>query len=234
MSLTISEKQFKNAAKRLRENHLNDSTHAQSLQNLSQILFNKPFEEVKATLFNNENNSPSDNKVFILSYGSEKILVENDSYITGLSIGTELAITEKQLFSMAESLAFTNNTTLREITLPEILNEEYEIHEIINLAKYMGYFSEFGSIFDKFESCNTPLLMNNSTFGLDGDWIEQLESLPLDEDPKEHVIWAAEIGEPLTKFEIYISFQELCEATTQDGKTWILENENERFPITFA
>ena len=224
--MKISEEHFKKSAKRLKSKLLTVGTelsYNQCLQMLSQSLYSKPYEEIKATLFEN---TESDNFVVVLKYGSEKILTLNGEYVSQLNIGTEIEETENALFSTAESLAIQHGTSVKTVDIPEILGDEWDTHEVIDLAEKMGYFQHKTTIFDLLEDHDNHILINGSKnyYRMDGDFVDEMINC-YDDDPLGTIVWHPELfnseGE---KLEFYISFEELCNATTKDGKQWIINS----------
>lgn len=237
-SIEISEQLFKNAAKRLKNNlpqNVENFSYNQCLQLLSQSFFCKSFEEIKSTLFE-ENNVFY--PVIIFHYGSESILTKNGHYVYQRCIGTDNEITEEQLYSMALSAASEHNSEVKDVYLPEILGDKLETDEVIELARMMGYFTYENTIFDLLETFNIKIIINGELchYRLDGDYVNDMinEGYETLDDLYDHIVWHPEFTDiDGHKHELYITFKELCNASTTDQKEWIVESEGIEYIIEF-
>tara|TARA_B100000700_G_scaffold69353_2_gene76898 strand:- start:14265 stop:14999 length:735 start_codon:yes stop_codon:yes gene_type:complete len=242
MSITVSEKQFKNSAKRLKsllEEKNNSFSYNQCLQLLSQSLTSKPFEEVKSTLFNEENNQDI-GSVVIFSYGSESILTSNGEYIKQLCVGSDDEITYNELYEIAELLANEKRTHIREFELPEILDNEWQIDDVIHLADILGYFKYKTPLIEIIEEANNILIeVNGLKFlapnNLNGDWYDTIE----DTENFKDVVWFLEYQDQDFNFsEFYLTLQNIGNAkkisnTNIDDSQWQLSDDfNNVFTIT--
>lgn len=152
-NISINEKQFKTASRRLSQfvKDRNDEgrpvSHAWMLEALSQALWQKPYGEVKATLLQDNPASHTEvpsslnkaGRVHILKYGNEEILLLDGEYVAGNYPGTDLETPEFVIREQAETLARSHGTFVKTVVLPEVLPEEYETDDIIKLADRLGY-----------------------------------------------------------------------------------------------
>ena len=239
--IQLSEKQFKNSAKRLKDiiNNNSNISYNQALQHLSQALFQKPFEEIKSTMFNEDCSESAYDPVLILHYGSESILSYQGNFISQLNVGTPSEISLDLLISTAKSTADSNNTEIKQEFLPEILGEEWEVYDVINFAEKLGLFKYEKSILDCFESARVVSLNRNPTYTLDGDWEDQLsDMIDSGENPFMHYIWSAEwVENDYTKREFYFSLANILDALPQnnDFTEWkIKDDSGQTFLVSFV
>ena len=170
-TLTLNTEKLKKAARKYKLEHP-DLTYGQCLQKVSVLLFDKTYEEIKSTLLDK---MEEDNNVTIIHIGSEQILTLNGEYVSQLSIGTDMEMSEQSLYSMAQSLASTNNTQVSNFHLPYgILGEEWENEEAIALVGYMGGFDV--CLIDLVENMNTTVFLNGmySPYKPNGDWESEI------------------------------------------------------------
>ncbi len=223
-TLTLNIEKIKKAAHKYKEENPS-LTYTQALQKVSVILFDKPYEEIKKTLLDKQQEK---NSVIIVEYGSESILTLNGEYVSQCCVGTDMEIPISKLESMAESLACANNTKYHRVFLPVVLKDSFETEDILSLAKYMGYFNE-QNIFDEIESSDTTIIVNDmlSPYKFDGDWENEIaDSVESDEDYRDFCLWHIETEKGYDKYEFFISFKELCEAKQINNNTWIINYEN--------
>jgi hypothetical protein len=226
MTASITEKHFKKSSVRLRDKYLSmgtEITHSQSLQELSNILFEKPYEEIKATVLSEKTSvKETRDTVIILQANEESILVVNGEYITGDFPGTDLNMGYNNLFQMGLSLAMQHNTFLQHLPVPIRDIEDFETDDIIKRAEKMGYFENERSLFKTLITNNDLVFIvngNREPYSLDDDWISQVE-----EEGEDALVWQMETEKNSNKYEFYINFKELCEANKINEKTWIISN----------
>lgn len=233
-TLHLNETRFKAIATRFREDATRrgfTTSHLSALQIMAQAIFGKPYEEIKPLLQDTATPEPAtsiagSDIVTILHYGSEKLLMRNSEYITGNYPGTDMAIPDQAFNEQAHMLANQLGTTLREVSLPSILAPGYETDDIIALAERMGDLQSTPSIFSCFEQANIILLNGGFTVcGLNGDYVNELEAVAENAEDDSEIdnccIWMPEYTEGFALYEFYVSFDQLCQATSDDGgKTW--------------
>ena len=226
MNTVISEKHFKNSSARLRKRFEAAGeiiSHAQSLQELSNILFEKPYEEIKATILSQKTSKKNEqNTVIILQADAESILVVNGEYITCDFPGTDMNMGHSNLFQMGVNLANQHNTVLQHFPVPISDIEDFETDDIIKRAEKMGYFNSEPSLFKTLLMNNDLIFIvngNREPYNLDGDWIEKVE-----EEGEDAVVWHMEHQSGFEQYEFFITFKELCEAQKIDEKTWVIKN----------
>lgn len=231
LTLTLDEARFKEITRRLTDTLAQkDITlkHQSALQAMSQALFGKPYEEIKATLLLDSAPAQASN-VTLIHYRGESILMLNGRYITGAFPGTDLETPYPILESQGHALASSHDTTLKVMTLPEILAPDFETDDVIALANKMGFLSAHPSIFEMFDRVDTgekAIFLDDMhcPFSLNSDYYSELESA-LDEDGSEDdvTIWMPEMSTNEGFFEFFVTFGQLCQATTDDnGKTWVV------------
>ena len=226
MNTAMSEKHFKNSSARLRKRFEAAGeiiSHAQSLQELSNILFEKPYEEIKATILSQQSDQKNaENTVIILQADAESILVVNGEYITGDFPGTDMNMGYANLSQMGDSLAHQHKTVLQYLPVPIADIEDFETDDIIKRAEKMGYFKSGSSLLKTLLTNNDLIFIvngNRESYNLDGDWIEKIE-----EEGEEAVVWHMEHQSGFEQYEFFITFKELCEAQKIDEKTWVIKN----------
>lgn len=243
MSITVSEKQFKSSAKRLKsllDNQLTDKfSYNQCLQLLSQSLTDKPFEELKETLFNEKNKTTTNfSTVVILHYGSEAILTVDGAFVKQLCVGSDMEISFYELYNVAKIMANEKNMTIREFNLPQISYDDWQIDDIINLAEKLGYFKYEKPLIDVIEDSQT-IIFNNVFTGefiaknnLNGDWEQEFD----DPEDLSDVIWFLEhTTEDYRFFELYFTLKNIGNAVKIKGKNnqWLLKDDDgHEFTIT--
>ena len=228
MVTSITEKHFKNASTRLREKYRamgTKLTHSQGLQELSSILFQKPYEEIKATILNSngeKNGNNTKNTVVILQAAEESILVVNGEYVAGDFPRTDMEMGYKNLWLMGQSIAKEKNTHLVHLPVPIYDIENFETDDVINRAEKMGFFNPEGSLFKTLLTKTDVIYMVNNIqnpYPMDGEWMEQVE-----EEGEDAVVWHMEMEKDYEKYEFYVTFKELCEAKKVDERTWVIPN----------
>jgi hypothetical protein len=117
-----------------------------ALHVFSKALFDKPYEEIKATCFDKlEVDGKEHHSVYIFGCGSNDILVVDGIYYGATNPGTDMEIPYHALDAMAESRASSLGVRVYKVTLPSILNSEPESDdEWVDLADEMGYFMPWG------------------------------------------------------------------------------------------
>lgn len=226
--LTI--KKIKNSAKRLKtiineiEKPIN---YNQALQIQSQSLFAKSYEEIKETILKEKTENTYNQPVFIFVYQSESIVVFNEEYVTQTNIGTESEISYKSLYSMAESLAAINNTSVVKNSLPHVLNEDWEVEDVILLAKKMHFFNQHNIFLELESDCKIFINDMHCPYALNGDWESEIED---NEDGENMCVWYPEMTHFDSFYEFFISFKDLCDAVYSDG-TWLILQNNETIAI---
>ena len=244
MSITVSEKQFKSSAKRLKlllDNQVSDKfSYNQCLQLLSQSLTDKPFEEIKATLFNDKEQTHDIGSVVIFHYGSESILTSEGDYVKQLCIGSDDEITYNELFEVAQILANEKRTFIREFELPQILDDEWQIDDVIHLAETLGYFSFEKPLIETIEKTDNILIeVNGLRFlapnNLNGDWNDTIE----DTENFKDVVWFLEYqDQDFNFYEFYLTLENIGNAkkisnSNIDDPQWQLSDDfNNVFTIT--
>lgn len=233
LSVKIDAPRLKAMAVRLREQFTQRGmqlNHQSALQIVSQTVFDKPYEEIKATLLQDDTpapDTPTTRQVSVLHYRSETLLLVDADYITGCYPGTDLEIPLRALLDQGHALAAQHNTRLNEVHLPEILAPDYETDDIIALAERMGFLKTTPSIFDQFDKVDSGhayVLIDHGqkTHSLNGDYLGELESAAENDNvPDDVTVWMPEYHDEDGFHEYFVSFGELCQATTEDGGiTW--------------
>lgn len=236
MNTVMSEKHFKKSSARLRKRFEaagETLSHAQSLQELSNILFAKPYEEVKATVFEKTPNQQSDlNCVVVLQAGGENILMVNGEYVTGDYPGTDLNMGIKNLLQMAEGIANEKGTSIKHLPVPIEDIEDFETDDIIKRAEKMGFLTNEESLLKKLLLNNDLIFLANGIqepYCMDSDWVEKVE-----EEGEDAVVWHMETERDFDKYEFFITFEEMCNAKKVEKNTWIINNKishDESIPV---
>lgn len=229
MAMQLSEKNFKNANKRFRE-FLNNNpdfsgkmSNMEGLQALSRILFDKPYEELKAKLFSEGESRPTEIQkvVALLSAGSDTIIAFDGQYISGNFEGTDLYVAPRLFHNQAEQLAATHNATLIEVDVPMFI-DNWETEDVIETAMQMGVFEPKESLFDILrESKYDSILIDGRLcpHGLNDDWFGQME-----EEGFEACIWFADTHDSHGGlYEYFLSAKDLMNCYSKDGKHFYIE-----------
>jgi hypothetical protein len=217
------------------------------LQKISQALFSKSFEEIQKTIFTDNEielnseidttilNHSSAQKVIVLSYGAEKLLMINGELesATHIYVGDEDEKTFKEILKEAEYEALERDCLpFKEVTIPEILGDEWDYDDIIELANKMGYFKYENTLFDLIESPNYIFINDqHSPFGLDNNWVKEIVSEHVcNYDIGNSTIWHIEIfSDNSDDFnEYYFTFNDICNATLNKNKTWSINEYNKK------
>lgn len=224
----VSEKHFKESAKRLRPELKQeglDVGHSKSLQILSQSLYAKPFEEIKETILNNkkqkntfENNN---NHVALIDLGGEYVLFVNGEFEGATYNGLSTEISYGELFDKAHQFAQINHTQVEEIfiNINEYFDGEFEYEDLKTLFNIEGFIqSRDWELVFLLE--NAEIVNINSTpfqYALNGDWrsesIERNSSL---DEVKNQTIWTPENS----KNEYFLSILELTDAQKISKNQW--------------
>lgn len=259
LTLHIDDARLKEMAKRLRD-ELNrrgiNTNHQSALQIISKAALGKPYEEIKA-LLESKNTSPTCGLPVTLAYYAEDAVLFLGEEVIAVSINDPIThdhdtpnLGKEELREKAKVLAQAQGTLLRTFHLPEVVEATLapaEQDDYVALCKKMGELKIHPSIFECFalvDSGEKKLLIDNgvSMYSLNGDWMGELQNeMDSDQpDPDNVCIWMPEYHNEDGFHEYFISFGELCNATTYDeGRTWIIptrqtyQNENgERETLT--
>lgn len=211
----ITLKQFKNSAKRFHEKNgfVLNLTYTQSLQELSQILFSKTFEEAQVTLFKNEN------PFTVVSYNNNFYIFEYKKFISSYN-----NLNSVQQFFENSCFLFDQKNIFH---IPYIGD--------LSFSKLVKYFKKYG-VFDTKKS----LILNIETakkifiddrfceYHLNGDWIGEVETNAEneDEEPLNTCVWFAETNEGYDLYEYYISFEDILNAEYLDNNEWLIKQDN--------
>ena len=218
------------------------------LQFMSQAFFDKPFEELRATLLSNElpakvvpKPTISDIPLVILAhYGSESVLIVKGEYQVSRAIGTDMEISAQEIRNQADNMARVLNSHVEQAYLPVILAEDWEYEDIVKLATDMGYGMVAETIFDLLENYDIKIFINGIHTGYqpNDQWKSEMASEydadDKDNDARDHMIWSPEIHTNQSDYfqEFYFSFNELCNATyTKTG--WIVPFHNTSVIVSF-
>lgn len=111
------------------------------LQAVSQALFGVPYEEAKATLLKDHDDSaPQPSPVWLLYYGTETVLTLHGNYVSSCAPGTDMETPLHALRAQATALARQYGATVRECQLPEILPDDWEMDALLKLADDLNLF----------------------------------------------------------------------------------------------
>jgi hypothetical protein len=116
-----------------------------ALHVFSKALFDKPYEEIKATCFDKlEADGKEHHSVFIFGCGSNDILAVDGVYQGATNPGTDMQIPYHALDAMAKIRASSLGVMVRKMTLRNIPREPESNDEWIDFAAEMGYFMPGG------------------------------------------------------------------------------------------
>jgi hypothetical protein len=256
MNITLSEQKITDAAHRIKTLFANKDITRKGKpiganfcqQIITQGLLDKPFEEVLALLAKDTpvvNNNTLDANVFVFKYGSDAILayVNNSTdeptldYYVSRAVGTDMELSENEIYRQAESLAHIKGTRVETVYLPEILTDEWEYDEVMQLATAMQYHMRSTTLLDVFSQDDIKVFIDdNHTVYLPSDeWTREIitvsENLHEDGDftleaaLKEVTAWMPEyVDEDYGLHEFYFSVHDLVNATPVDGKknVWVI------------
>jgi len=233
--LTLSEARLKTAAKHLKK-ELTALTgekfgHAESLQLISQALFSKPFEEVKALMAQCETAdavqpvSNAFNPVMLVSYGSETYLLNGADYIGMMAVGTDMEIPYRALYQQAVSLSVAlgfEEDALRLIDLPEILPEDYEIDDLLKVVEALGYTRYEKPLIELIEEKASAALIEGhyTPYLLDGDWVG--EAANEEDGCLSATVWHAECKESYEMYEFFFSLGDIGRAERVSDDEWLV------------
>lgn len=225
----MTEKHFKNATTRLQQaikngNIPKNGGRAETLQLLSHILYNKPYEEVKETELKSKE-TQKENSVVLIRAGEESDIFVNGELFRCNIPNTDNHINEREFFELAQSLSYKFNTSLEEYTIPIADIDYFDTESIIKRAQQMGLLSKNPSLFKKLMCNNNVAIFVNHIhcpFGLDSDWLDNLENRDPSENIEEQVIWYIELKEGDDLFEYFITFGDLCKAEYLGQNEWKL------------
>lgn len=240
MQLNITEKKLKDSSRIMRNmiNTTESSTigHQQALQIMSQALFSKPYEEVKATLLSGKrekSQDPSKNDelfvpILILKYGSKSILTSQGEIVVIRSPDSDADTSESGLREVAnqqEILYRKPANSYREVHLPEVLPTNCNVEDIINLAEAMGYFRYQKTIFDLMDTTDLKIFIEGRScpYGLNGNYEGDIQAaIENQESPLGQCIWYAECEQGGDLYEYFFTFGDLLAARSDDGRNWIV------------
>lgn len=236
-NVIFTESKFKKMAHRLAREQRKagvELPHQSVLQMLSRAIFDKSYEEVRATSFvpdtqvsqsvapAGKENAPV---CTILEYGQESILLRNDEYVSGNYPGTDLSVDGRIFIENAKSLAASLGASLIQERLPEILPEGFETDDVIRLARKLGMLKEHDSIFNLIEGSGVIKIDGKVTeYTLSGEYLSDVEiAFGNGESPFDVCVWMPETADKLGLHEYYFTLGELSRARTSDaGKTWLV------------
>lgn len=249
MSYELTQEKLSKANKKLLKDihaHLNitkkELSNNQLMEMLNQAFFSKPSEEIKNTILRESkmivdwgfdtydiDTNKEVAKVQLLHYGFEKIITLNGEYYKSLNLNSNNETTFNELKIIANELAKTNKSYVKEVFLPEVLDEfdREDENNIIQIASEMGYFDYPKTIFELIEEHKVLINGEYSNFSLDDGWETEIATEyddSLSDDIGDYVIWHPEIGfEKETNFkEFYFSYNDLCKAKKQSDGSWLI------------
>ena len=226
---SVSEKAFKNSAKRLREALSGmglEINHAKTLQVLSQAIYAKPFEEVKATTLKeapglvNEDIDCSKHEVALIEALGELMLFVDGDFVTSTYDRTDMEQSSRSVMDQAEREAERFNTTVSE----GVFSKEGELGE--------WYYEDLSPIFTALGLLNAhkPSLFgeieNGSAFevdgllthyGLDDDWRANFADSGYD---LETGCWNIEVSNDDGLYEFFFNVENLVNAKKQTDGSW--------------
>lgn len=234
-NVILTQSKFKKMAHRLAREQRKagvDLPHQSVLQMLSRAIFDKPYEEVRATSFAPETQvaqpvaqAVSAKSVYtLLHYGNESILLKDGEYISGNYPGTDLFISERAFIENAKTLAGISGGELIHERLPEMLPEGFETDDVIRLARKLGMLQGHDSIYNLIEASGVIKVDGRVTeYTLSGEYLSEIETaFENGESPFDVCIWMPETTDKLGLHEYYFTLGELSRARTSDGgKTWL-------------
>lgn len=218
----------------------------QLLQKISQALFSKPFEEVQKVIFAKETHIVVDtipvSRIFIFHYGGDAVLTV-DGEIEGTTFDNDEEMDFNNLFNHA--LLEANRLgafPFEEVSLPTILECDWDSGDVVNLAKKMGYFTHNKTLFQLIDSSKMKILDDlYLSFGLKDEWKTKIVS---EYDGESEIgkcnIWYIEVedddideNEHATYYDF--TFDDICGAVLSDGKWFINDSnrKNSEFIISF-
>src|SRR5690554_724193 len=208
--IVMTEARMKKAAMRLRtavQARLDDGkplTHAWMLESLSRGFFGKPYGEVRSTLLSPEQASPvaepgaAAPSVLLLSYGSEIVVTYKGEYVSARCPGSDMEQSVDALEELCETLARIHDAEIGRVDLPELLSDDWEMDDVVCLARTLGYFHYARPLHAILESF--PLVVFKSAAqreSLDGDGFDQVQmevdsGTPWSNALREVAVWSPE------------------------------------------
>jgi hypothetical protein len=213
-------------------------TYMGMLHILSVAAYGRPYEETLATVFAAPavvtTSSASTGSVIMLCHGNERIIMIDDSYVASNHLGGDDEVSIEHMNGLAQQLAENSGYDIVECQVPQVLGENADEDAVIDLARKMGYFNQYGSIFNCFDGAKIFIDNMHCPCGMKSDWLYTITAMD-DEPFEDFTVWYPEATDSDGNlYEYYVSFGELCNATTHDGKTWtVIDGGNYELRIEF-
>jgi len=251
MNITLSEQKITEAAHRIKTLFANKNITRNGKpiganfcqQIITYGLLDKPFEEVLKLLAREEiplANNVLDAKVFVFKfkYGSDALVAYVNElsgepileYLLSQAVGTDMEISESEIYHHAESMAKMKCTTVETVHLPEMLSEDWEYEEVLLLATAMQYHQRSTTLLDELSRNDIKVFIddNHCPYLPSDQWGRDLISVSEDmrEDEafsfeaamKEVTAWMPEFTDEDNNFyEFFFSVDDMVNATRIDG-----------------
>lgn len=254
MSFQLTEDKFTSANKALiKDLHKTlgiskqELSQMQLLEKMSQAFFGKPFGEVQKTLLAANSEEVVSNaiaRVFLINYGNETILSVDENFESCTYNGSDMQRCKSDLEDEAERIASRLNSFVKEISVPKLLDEDYNYEDVVDIAEEMGYFKHTETLFDLIDNSNSKVFIDGDyvPFSLDGEWMTEIVDEYDDEycdDIGDYCIWHPEVGtsKDMSHKEFYFTYNDIKNARLQEDGSWLIfqaGNTKEVFRITIA
>lgn len=237
--LTLNEARIKSAgaylAAQITEFTGQKFSHMNGLQLISEALFSKSFEEIKALIERDAQAHGTESKqsvagfnpVFVVNYADQAYLFDGVQMFHNISGGINHPINNDGIIYRAKQVshAYGFSDEIRVVALPSILGPTPSTDDIQQLCQKMGYMDyEFPLIdlLSSYQVSHTKLNGHYSPHLLNGDWENDLISEVDDNDGSadDISIWFAECQEGMDMYEFDFSFAEICAAKKINDSTW--------------
>lgn len=237
---SVSEKAFKSSAKRLREGLVElgiDIGHAKSLQLLSQSIYVKPFEELKATILTEKSQEETDKEVekghvYIVDYPNESMLFVNGEFVTATFTGTDVEVPFHSLLAQAEREASRLSCEVIRTKYDGNLPDEWEYSDLEGIFLVSGVIEDGNpSMIREMEAMESGVIIDGKflvKYGLDGDWQNDFsEGSDID-----NTIWHPEATSEDGFYEWFVSAREMQDAKKVDGEWHVRYSEKDDYTMT--
>lgn len=230
--LVLTTKKLKAAAGRLSELLSEQNIHpewnyTQRLNVLSECLFGRPYTEAKATLLDN-NSEMSDDvaSVYLVTVGTNTLLVVNGEYKSATNPGTDMEVSYFDIGNIASFIASDLGVKVKEYDMPEVLAEFPVEHDgaYVDMMREMGFFRPEGSLFYAFDSAQlitiNGLTVENASFMEIDNFNGTFDKDALAWDP------VSSMDEDMNIFEYTFTLGELCQSKrVKNG--WVVHSKDQ-------
>lgn len=223
---SVSEKAFKNSAKRLREGLAElgiELGHAISLQLLSQSIHVKPFEELKATILTDKSQEETDKEVekghvYIVDYFNEFMVFVNGEFVTATFTGTDAEVPFHSLLAQAEREASRLSCEVVHTKYDGDLPDEWEYSYLEGIFLVSGVIEDGNpSMIREMEAMEGGVIIDGQflvKYGLDGNWQNEFR----EGSDVDNTIWHPEATSEDGFYEWFVSAKEMQDAKKVDGE----------------